>query len=469
MTGDILEKEREEEILRKAGVKDNLELMKCRNCSELIYKDNKPYCKLLEKEVRLEDGCQYWSEKLNTPENSELSEIYWMIKEVLKEFIDTKEENYDIIALWIIGTWLHEYFETYPYLYINAMKGSGKTRLLKLIKELSKDGDMLTSLTEAVLFRTNGTLCIDEFESISSKDKNALRELLNTAYKKGGKVKRMKKIKTPAGEQQIVEEFSTFRPIAMANISGMDEVLEDRCIPIILEKSGNSGVVRKIEDFSNNELIKAIKLKFANFGVVRCSVVTLKNIYKEWNTFVKNTTQTTYNYTHTLNTLTTHNYTHTLTTITTYNYITTLFKKIYDTDIDGRNLELAFPLILIAEEIGITDRVIQIIKNIVNEKKDTDIIESRDVMLYDYVSRELEGSFVKIKDLVVGFREFINYEPEDEFRNWLNTRWMGRALKRLNLIVDKRRLRDGMEVMLNCQKAREKFRILKKSENDDKK
>jgi len=44
-------------------------------------------------------------------------------KEVLKEFIDTKEENYDIIALWIIGTWLHEYFETYPYLYINAMKG----------------------------------------------------------------------------------------------------------------------------------------------------------------------------------------------------------------------------------------------------------------------------------------------------------------------------------------------------------
>jgi len=36
------------------------------------------------------------------------------------------------------------------------MKGSGKSRAMALITCLSKEGQMLNSLTEAVLFRTKG-------------------------------------------------------------------------------------------------------------------------------------------------------------------------------------------------------------------------------------------------------------------------------------------------------------------------
>ena len=43
----------------------------------------------------------------------------------------------------------------------------------------------------------------------------------------------MKKKKTIEGEQQVVEEFEPYRPIIMANIWGMDEVLGERCIQLI--------------------------------------------------------------------------------------------------------------------------------------------------------------------------------------------------------------------------------------------
>ena len=52
------------------------------------------------------------------------------IAQILKTL---KEEYYDLVAVWIIGTYCMPGFETYPYLFINAQKGSGKTRLLKSI------------------------------------------------------------------------------------------------------------------------------------------------------------------------------------------------------------------------------------------------------------------------------------------------------------------------------------------------
>jgi len=125
----------------------------------------------------------------------------------LKFYCDLKPSYYSIVSLWNLGTYFHDSFPTYCYLFFNAMKGSGKSRLLKLIAFLSKNGEVLNSLTEAVLFRERGTLCIDEFESITKQGKESLRELLNSAYKQGTKVKRMRKVKSATGEKQEIEKF----------------------------------------------------------------------------------------------------------------------------------------------------------------------------------------------------------------------------------------------------------------------
>lgn len=426
--------------------------MKCKNCKNLCEQYGQYCCKLKPNGVVLlnQDGTKKDNEYETTPlegscsqfdkaEVTALRAVYEDIKNVLKFYIDTKEENYDLIALWIMGTYCHKEYLTYPYLFFNAMKGSGKTRMLKIIKELSFNGDMLASLSEAVLFRTTGTLCIDEFENIRSKEKNSLRELLNTAYKKGGKVKRMKKKKTIDGEEQVVEEFSTFRPIAMANISGMEEVLGDRCISLVLEKSNNKSLTRKVENFDTNPMFALIKQKLKN--VVSCSVVSLGGIYNAWNEYVT--------YIYTLTTLTTYNYT---------NYIE-MFQKIEKTGVDGRNLELFFPLLIFAQEIGVMDRILEIMQKITTERNVDEIIESKDVRLLDYVSIQSDKDWYKIKELSSMFRLYLN-EGEDE-DPWLNPKWLGRALKRLNLIVQKRRTDAGMEVILDVKKAKQKGEMFK--------
>jgi len=391
-------------------------------------------------------------EKLTIEQTKEkLLECYENIKRVLKHYLDMNKDYYSLIAIWILGTYWHKDFSSYPYLYFNAMRGSGKSRALKLITRLSKDGQVMASPTEAVLFRTTGTLGIDEFEGVANKDKNAVRELLNGAYKKGIKICRMKKVKTIVGQEMKVEEFEVYRPIIMANIWGMEEVLSDRAITLILEKSNDPLKTRLVEDFDENEVIKYI---LKNIGLCSlCSVVSLKNINLHWNNYIANKLQTT------LTTHTTHN---THTTLTTPNH--KLFDKIYDSNIIGRELELFLPIFFIAEFLGqeILVEIIRIGMEISNAKKEDQSIESLDIMVYDFISKkETNLNFYSIKMLTNEFRDFSGETEED-----INSKWIGRALKRLNLVLDKRRKTHGMEVTLNVAKAQAKFKMFQSKKEE---
>jgi len=377
-------------------------------------------------------------------------EVYPKLIQILKEYCDLKEEHYNLIALWIIGTYLHKGFRTFPYLYFNAMRGSGKSRLLNLIAYLSKNGKIVVNMSEAVLFRTaeNSTLCIDEFERVGSKEKQALRELLNAGYKKGAKVQRIKKIIDKSGEKYGIEEFNVFCPVAMANIWGMDEVLSDRSISLIIEKSSNPNITRKLEIWEMDDLIKHVK------GVmmcIDCSDNCKKNIYKLWNsTLSKNTSI--HNYTHT--TYTTYDTQH-------YNYTNFVNKLLEKTTLDSRSLELFFPLFIIAEDCGVLDEIIEIAEKIVKEKKEEDIFESKDVALIDFVAEYPNQSedYLTIRTLIKEFKTFLLEGDEDV--KWLNSRWFGVALKRLNLVKKKRRTRSGVEVILDFEIAKRKIKMFK--------
>jgi len=367
-----------------------------------------------------------------------LLEAYRTIIDILKSYTDISERYYSLISIWIIGTYFHQDFPTFPYLFFNAMKGSGKSRTIRLITYLSKEGVMLNSLTEAVLFRTTGTLGIDEFEGATRKGNEALKELLNSAYKKGIKVKRMKKVKTLMGEEQKVEEFEVYRPLVMANINGMDDVLGDRCIQIILERSSNSQITKKMEIYELDTKIKKIK-KFPFEECRKCRVDTSINIYRAWNDYID-----------TYYTIPTNNNNDT-------NNTNILFDKINKTGIDGRNLELTLPLIIISSWIdkSLLDELLVTFKEIIDERKKEDSIESLDISLIDFVSQEVEG-WIPLKQIFLKFSEFTQVKED-----WFNERWMGRALKRLNLIKDKKRMNYGRLIVLDIKKAQEKIRMFK--------
>jgi len=428
---------------------------KCKNCLHVLKEGDKFYCTFRKKGKMLsEDGerkdvedisnyeetgeneaCSYFEE----PDHKGiLREIYLNTIDCLKRYSDLRNEYYPIVAIWIMGTYLHKQFNSYPFLFLNAMKGSGKTRLLKLIAYLT-GGEVQSNLTEAVLFRENTTLGLDEFEGVTRAGGENLRELLNASYKKGSKVKRMRKKRTPEGEQQVVEEFDVYRPIVMANIWGMENVLGDRCITIILERSSNANITRLMEIFEQDKLTTLTKNLFSKGKCSLCSVVTPQNIYTDWNEYVISnyTTTHTNNYT---------NYTH-------------LFERIKDSPIDGRNLELSLPLFIIAQAIGddVLDNLLKIIINIVKDKQMDEFTDNYDVLLTDFISQEVElDYFVSINELVKNFKGFLGNTDD-----WLNNKWFGRALKRLNLVKEKKRSNRGVEVKLDYQKAKDKIRMFR--------
>ncbi|HEC40866.1 MAG TPA: hypothetical protein ENI29_21660 [bacterium] len=382
----------------------------------------------------------------NKKNKDNLLEAYKNIVDILKEYLDLKEEYYNIIALWIIGTYFHDKFPSYPYLYFNAMKGSGKTRTINLITCLSEDGSVQNSMTEAVLFRTKGTLAIDEFEGVSKKGNENLRELLNSAYKKGVKVKRMRQQKTEEGMKQVVEEFNVYRPIVLANIWGMENVLGDRCISLILERSGNTKITNLIEIFREEKIVVET-IKLLNL-VSLVSMSFSLGRYREWNKFVKfktiNNTKNIYN---TYNTNNTNN----------TNQVNP-FEIISSMDLNGRELELSLPLCLIANEIS-TDLLKETtltLKSIFSVKRDEELTENYDISLYDFVSQYTENSWVSMTQIVKDFREFLVSNEE-----WINTKWMGRALKRLVLVKDKKRHGRGRYVILDLEKAQRKIKMFK--------
>ena len=417
-----------------------------------------------------EEEFEKWKFDQSTPESRELlkdkvrmflGKTYEEIIQILKEYTDLREEYYSLVALWIVGTYMHNEFNTYPYLFINAMRGSGKTRLLKLIANMSYNGEVLGSLTEAVLFRIpkGNTLCLDEFEGITRKGNEGVREMLNACYKKGSKVRRMRKKRSHDGEEQVIEEFEPFKPICMANIWGMEEVLGDRCLTMILEKSLKKDIMRIIEDFDKNLMINSIKRGLETNLVQLCSYFSVEGYIKKWNIYIKSkyTTQTTYN------TYTTEN-----TDTTLEDDYLELFNKIDDTGINGRNLELFFPLFIIADFVGdeALNKILDIAEKLNKEKREEEMTESKDVALIDFVSQQNDNDFVSVKKLTNSFRYFLGEDEKEDL--WINAKWVGRALMRLSLYSQKRRVGSGIEVILNVSKAKEKIKLFKPPKEEDK-
>jgi hypothetical protein len=298
------------------------------------------------------------------------------------------------------------------------------------------DGVYTVSLTEPVLFRKNSPLFIDEVENINKKEKSGLRELLNVAYKKGGTVERARKIEKTG--EVVIDSFKVFRPIGMANIEGMDDVLEDRCIKIVLERSFDKEITRRMEMF---DLDQEIQKTMARCRL--CRYISQKRYTSILNSIYYAT-------------LTTHNYTTTLTTLNDTYDTNLILKKIDNTELLGRDLELWLPLFVVSNYISeeLLDNMVKMAEESAKERAIQNTMENRDIILINFIyqnaSNFLTGGFVPVSSIVQ------QYKNENSEEDWFNSRWVGRALVRLNLLIDKRRVKEGREVILNKEKINEK-------------
>ncbi len=203
-----------------------------------------------------------------------IPELYRDIHAYIKRYIflaDTRVISY--LSLWIMGTYLFSIFRYYPYIWLNAEKGSGKTLLMEILAAVAFNGELVTNPTEATLFRDVAcnmtTLFIDEVENLRKQDKDAVgavMAVLNTGFCKSGSVKRMEK----TGEGKFVlKAFPTYSPKAFAGINEINDVLQDRTVRIRLLKKRDDEITERYK--GTDEVVRlqgAIRDKLYTFALI---------------------------------------------------------------------------------------------------------------------------------------------------------------------------------------------------------
>lgn len=170
----------------------------------------------------------------------DLGELLDELAGFVRRFVVMSEAQVDTAAVWIVHSHCFDSAEQTPYLAISsAEKRSGKTRLLEVLELLVARPWLTGRVTAAVLARKvdgeRPTLLLDESDAAFKGDKDyaeALRGLLNTGHRRGGK----STVCVGQGAEIGYKDFSTYCPKAIAGIGKLPDTVADRSLPIRLER-----------------------------------------------------------------------------------------------------------------------------------------------------------------------------------------------------------------------------------------
>jgi hypothetical protein len=163
---------------------------------------------------------------------------------VLDRYVAWPSDHHrDAVVLWIAHTWLYDCFDITPRLAVlSPQKQCGKTRLMELVKFLSRRARFTLTMSAAYMFRiieeSAPTLLVDEADTVfGSRQKNDnhedLRGLLNGGWERGAVVGKM----VGDGAGMVPKDFATFAPVALAGIGNfLPDTVLDRSIIIRMRR-----------------------------------------------------------------------------------------------------------------------------------------------------------------------------------------------------------------------------------------
>ena len=187
-----------------------------------------------------------------TSQEVSLKKAFEIIKKKYEENMDFPHKNYyNLLPLWVIGTYFHPLFHAYPYLHLTGSRECGKSKAIRLTTLMGFNGIGTSNMTPSSMFRIiqskKPTLGVDESENLRDKEKGyELRSVLLGGYEKGNPVYRMEKEKINGTEKLVYKRFENYCPKIIGNIEGIEDVLGSRVIPITMlrtnKKQGNTEV-----------------------------------------------------------------------------------------------------------------------------------------------------------------------------------------------------------------------------------
>ena len=325
------------------------------------------------------------------------------LKKTIDKYMELQDiDDKTIISLWMLGTYLFPLFNSFPYFYVQGLKNTGKSKLITLFSLCSFNGLNAGSITSSALFRVidiyRPTLCLDEAEFLSNpKNVSEINYLLLNGYKKGAEAIRSMQQSEKGGDYKPLS-FYLYSPKVIANIGGIDDVIESRCISINLTRAITSRGDLYPED--NNEF-KELRTQLLLFCI---------------NNWMK-------------------------------------IKKLYDTMINdtalnNRDYEIWKPILSIAKLFGdeTYNSVLRYSYKKTKEKMEDDVVERVEFLLLKTLNEICqETKYISISTIVAELKSrFDDVE-------WVNNRNAGRMLKRLG-IKEKRRISRGIEYLIVKEK-----------------
>lgn len=171
------------------------------------------------------------------------------------------------LALWCAHTWVYESFDHTPRLAIRSpTKRCGKSTLLEVVEALAHRPMQSGSISASGAFRLVEalaplTLLLDETDTFL-RENEELRGVLNSGFHRTGFVVRVVEIE---GEHQPVQ-FATYAPVAFAGIGQLPDTLEDRSVPVVLQRKGTAERVERMRAPGARAALATLASKLARWA-----------------------------------------------------------------------------------------------------------------------------------------------------------------------------------------------------------
>src|SRR5207253_3187416 len=186
----------------------------------------------------------------------------WLFNEIRK-FVKARveledERHYSVIAACVLHSYRVRENRTTPYLFLTGPTGTGKNRILHILRALCYRGFIAGNPTAASLFRLmdvhHPTLCVDEAEKLApfrrnpSESVQAIQEVLNLGYCQDQFIVRAD------AETSLLHMFDPFGFKAIASTTTLPDTTLGRCIVIVTDENVDTNIPVAFEPEEANEL-----------------------------------------------------------------------------------------------------------------------------------------------------------------------------------------------------------------------
>jgi DNA primase catalytic core len=172
------------------------------------------------------------------------------------------DEYYDLIAAWVLHTYLTENSQYTPIICLFAVPERGKSRTGKGMINVAYRGIHVESLRDAYIVRVahnlNASLFFDVKDIWKKAEKNGSEDILLHRYEKGAKVPRV--LYPDRGAHKDIVYYSIFGPTVIGTNEGVHRILETRAVPINMPDTA-----RRFENDITQELALPLKESLVAF------------------------------------------------------------------------------------------------------------------------------------------------------------------------------------------------------------